>query len=723
MILFYDYPPRSRETLSLVEGLKVTHAGKARADRRKTKDGSILRIHSGSRGTGAGEPGKDPSYGVRRVRTRGRGACLKRPAREEATSIKQPTAKTQKPSGHLAHPAPPRNGRHPGGSNKEKEKSEKKQQGRPSIGAPPAKKRVLSSTKKETKGASQAASQSEKFMLEIIHGDAGAKAKEPRKPLKLQIEQDQSPLASAPRTPIGLNCEREEDEGKAISKIPKQSSKFKLKGLLNELNEEVRDLQKITGIEYPTNVELAEKVATILSLVSNIKTDDFTRRADGRGEGHGCSKAEESHFGGDGEHCQRVVSNRKLTVRDLDQTITEHEIKEAVNAAVGSPDRSTEAIQVSGLKKPQGGMAGMATLHLSDTDADKLLERGKIRIGWNQCRVQEIVGPVKCFQCLQFGHIVSRCAAERKLAAGTCFRCGERRAIWQEIVKTILGTSHEVSAVRSRAVHRLADQLARERGTSLVDDSEDAAIMLRGTPMRKWGKGRGFVWAQVTSCTVFSCYISPNITTGEYERHLDDLASCVRTQGGPGGMLANWAAAMNLVAMNRGEPTFERGGSRSVLDVTFCSPDIARRIQGWHVMEAGMTTSDHLPIEFTIRASHSLLEVGRPARGWRWTDSKKDELAALLRRKLEHLSSARLSLRSPEGETPSDTDRAIYNVCPIDFEEDVSAFDSDHFRVSYHSSPDPTPSKVFLQFSFNHSATVVVQTEAGCRPTLNYPLS
>jgi endonuclease/exonuclease/phosphatase family metal-dependent hydrolase len=201
-----------------------------------------------------------------------------------------------------------------------------------------------------------------------------------------------------------------------------------------------------------------------------------------------------------------------------------------------------------------------------------------------------------------------------------------------------------------------------------VDDSEDAAIMLRGTPMRKWGKGRGFVWAQVTSCTVFSCYISPNITTGEYERHLDDLASCVRTQGGPvmvagdfnakafmwgsavedakGGMLANWAAAMNLVAMNRGEPTFERGGSRSVLDVTFCSPDIARRIQGWHVMEAGMTTSDHLPIEFTIRASHSLPEVGRPARGWRWTDSKKDELAALLRRELEHLSSARLSLRS-----------------------------------------------------------------------------
>ncbi|KAJ3622512.1 hypothetical protein MTP99_003017 [Tenebrio molitor] len=33
-----------------------------------------------------------------------------------------------------------------------------------------------------------------------------------------------------------------------------------------------------------------------------------------------------------------------------------------------------------------------------------------------------------------------------------------------------------------------------------------------------------------------------------------------------------------------------------------------------------------------------------------------------------------------ETETPSDMDWAIHNVCPIDFEEDVSAFDSDNFR-------------------------------------------
>jgi hypothetical protein len=236
----------------------------------------------------------------------------------------------------------------------------------------------------------------------------------------------------------------------------------------------------------------------------------------------------------------------------------------------------------------------------------------------------------------------------------------------------------QLNANRSRAVHWLVDQLTRERGTSvllmsepnirqvrtpgwLVDDSEDAAIMLRGTSMGKWGKGRGFVWAQVTSYTVFSCYISPNITTGEFERHLDDLASCVRTQGGPvivagdfnakafmwgsavedakGRMLADWAAATNLVAMNRGEPTFERGGSTSVLDVTFCSPDVARRVHGWHVMEAGSTTSDHMPIEFEIAERHIATEAGCPAHGWRWAENKKDELAEQMVMELGELSS------------------------------------------------------------------------------------
>ncbi|KAJ3617048.1 hypothetical protein MTP99_009149, partial [Tenebrio molitor] len=156
----------------------------------------------------------------------------------------------------------------------------------------------------------------------------------------------------------------------------------------------------------------------------------------------------------------------------------------------------------------------------------------------------------------------------------------------------------QLNTNRSRVVHELLDQLMRERGASILlisepntrllrapgwlkDDLEDVAIMLRGVQMRKWGKGRGFVWVEVTSYVVFSCYISPNITAEEYERQLDDLANCVRMRGASvvvtgdfnakafmwgsevedarGRKLADWAAGMNLVAMNEGEPTFERG--------------------------------------------------------------------------------------------------------------------------------------------------------------------
>jgi hypothetical protein len=51
----------------------------------------------------------------------------------------------------------------------------------------------------------------------------------------------------------------------------------------------------------------------------------------------------------------------------------------AVKAPVGSPNRSRDN---SG-QQPEEATSGMAALHLPDADADKLLERRRIRIGWN----------------------------------------------------------------------------------------------------------------------------------------------------------------------------------------------------------------------------------------------------------------------------------------------------------------------------------------------------
>jgi hypothetical protein len=78
----------------------------------------------------------------------------------------------------------------------------------------------------------------------------------------------------------------------------------------------------------------------------------------------------------------------------------------------------------------------MATLHLPDVEADRLLEVERVRIGWNHCRVQERMVPMRCFQCLRFGHLASRCAAEKRVAAGSCLRCG-KKDIYPRTVRTI----------------------------------------------------------------------------------------------------------------------------------------------------------------------------------------------------------------------------------------------------------------------------------------------
>jgi hypothetical protein len=102
----------------------------------------------------------------------------------------------------------------------------------------------------------------------------------------------------------------------------------------------------------------------------------------------------------------------------------------------------------------------------------------------------------------------------------------------------------QINANRSQTVHSLADQLISQLDVSvvlisepnirqirtpgwLVDNLEDVAIGLRGVQMTKWG----FVWAEVDGCTIFTRYISPNITMEEYEQQLEKLRDSVRASG------------------------------------------------------------------------------------------------------------------------------------------------------------------------------------------------
>jgi hypothetical protein len=53
----------------------------------------------------------------------------------------------------------------------------------------------------------------------------------------------------------------------------------------------------------------------------------------------------------------------------------------------------------------------------------KIMEEGKMNIGWSRCRVMESVLILRCFKCGEYGHMIKECKNEEK-----CFKCaGDHR--------------------------------------------------------------------------------------------------------------------------------------------------------------------------------------------------------------------------------------------------------------------------------------------------------
>lgn len=105
----------------------------------------------------------------------------------------------------------------------------------------------------------------------------------------------------------------------------------------------------------------------------------------------------------------RTLSQRiTVEVRDIDEISTIAEINEAVRTHIGPEVLPDNAVT---LKKAYGETQ-IATMSLPGEAAKKLLELGKLRIGWTICRIRERIELKKCFKCLEFGHIAKQCRSQ-----------------------------------------------------------------------------------------------------------------------------------------------------------------------------------------------------------------------------------------------------------------------------------------------------------------------
>lgn len=154
---------------------------------------------------------------------------------------------------------------------------------------------------------------------------------------------------------------------------------------------------------------------------------------------------------------------------------------------------------------------------------------------------------------------------------------------------------------------------------------------------------------------IVSIYISSNISIAEYSAFLDDFTSvCTRLTGSAvicgdfnahvvswgspstdsrGHLVEEWATQFDFRLVNVGScPTCIRPQDSFVIDLTWVSSDLARRVLEWRVREDILSLSDHLYITYHVSMvpvlSHAEFTDSRPR--WNFKRANLDLFNAVL---------------------------------------------------------------------------------------------
>lgn len=171
----------------------------------------------------------------------------------------------------------------------------------------------------------------------------------------------------------------------------------------------------------------------------------------------------------------------------------------------------------------------------------------------------------------------------------------------------------------------------------ITDNRSDVAIQLldKDIGAESIEKGDGYVIIVFNRWQLYGCYVSPNIHISEFKKYIDSVMTNIRNSkkeaifagdlnakstawGSPytderGKYMEEWMDELNLVILNTGTtPTFERGNSRSFIDVTGTTTNIARKIKKWEVLTGEfLTFHNHIYFEMEQRKRQNYPQKSR----------------------------------------------------------------------------------------------------------------
>ena len=116
-----------------------------------------------------------------------------------------------------------------------------------------------------------------------------------------------------------------------------------------------------------------------------------------------------------------MVPTVTIELRNLEETTTEEEIRKAFIAAL--VEATSDQVEVKALcAGPRGAKATLVVAPRALATA-KVLKPGKVRVGWVNATAHKKKLVIRCFKCLEFGHVAVECS--KNILQKLCYRCGE----------------------------------------------------------------------------------------------------------------------------------------------------------------------------------------------------------------------------------------------------------------------------------------------------------
>ncbi|GBO99906.1 Retrovirus-related Pol polyprotein from type-1 retrotransposable element R1 [Eumeta japonica] len=261
----------------------------------------------------------------------------------------------------------------------------------------------------------------------------------------------------------------------------------------------------------------------------------------------------------------------QLEIRYIDEETTKNDVREALQEAAGDDYKiPEEVIKI----RPAYRGTQTASVRLPAATAQKILgEKGKIRIGWVNCRIRAVKTPLRCYKCWHFGHTTVQCKRYRS-------------SVWFWSMPGLPRSTTEADEQTNMKILQLN-----------INHCEAAHDLLMQTSAVNNGSA-GFVAASVDGIRYYSCYAPPSLSIAEFTDFLDRLTEDAKQHhpvaiaGDFNAWAVDWGSkqtnargrelleafsTLDIVLLNSGDrPTYTKGDASSIVDLTLSVPALLK---------------------------------------------------------------------------------------------------------------------------------------------------